>query len=218
MTDSLAVTTDGQTNFFTMLLTMTKDILPRKETFVYQPADETQKEIVFLPPCVNIAKSDTADRSLTITNCPPIDTYGLNHCAIERILNHIKDSYILGQYDDPKLEKYCENRDLICDFHFVFRFCVVYVFRHDNSNTLTVNFHISHTEDALSWGQFIQAGRKHPPKFVPSTLMSKNEVDLVADAFVRQCVRALRSYTTLVYNHAIAKHEVPNYYSTDFPE
>lgn len=219
MTDSLAVTADGQPNFLATIFSMAANILPKRSSFVYQRADENQEEITFLPPCVNAANSN-ADRRITITNCPPVNAHELNYCAIERILNHIKDSYILGQYDDSELEEYCNNRKVDIKEQ-DFCFCLTYIFNHDDNNTLSVDFYVSHTDDAPAWGQHVKAKtnkRSKTTKFVSATPMSQKEVNLFADAFVRQCVRALRSYTTLVYNYASDNNMPPDYYGTDFPK
>lgn len=204
------MTVEGQSSFLAAIFSMAANIVPQKPFSVQKASADDKIRLVsqtFAAPTVASEVVGSDRRRLTIVGVPPISASELNHCAIERIINHIKDSYLKGKFDDAELEAYCNK--LSSESHKVqdFCFCLTYLFSHDNERTLTVDFYISHTEATPAWGKYTRKG-----KFVPVTLMSQDEVDLVANAFMRQCVRALRSYTTLIYNDAASAKKAPNYY------
>lgn len=206
MTD-LAVTADGQPSFLATIFSMAVNIAPKSPFFVQKCTTEDEaKHQTFAPPVVKSTVRAIDRHSLTIKGAPPVSISELNHCAIERIINHIKDSYLKGQFDDAELEAYCDSRVSNAENQ-NFCFCTTYTFTHDGKDTLTVDFYISYTESVPAWGKYTRKG-----KFVPVTSMSRDEVNLIANAFMRQCTKALSSYTTLVYNHAATLKTAPNYY------
>ena len=135
-------------------------------------------------------------KTIVIEGLPPASVATLNQCVIERIVNHVKDAYIRGEYDDKKLEKYCKGRN--------FCFCMAYTMQYDKSQ-LIINFYVSHTNNAPAWVDFSNCERLLTP-------MLEDAVNRVTAAFTRQCERALRSYTNLVYNYAITHDCEPEYY------
>lgn len=153
-------------------------------------------------PVAKKRRSKRADRQLIIKNIPLPKTRNLDQTILERTLNHVKDTYVRGEYEDVKLKAACGKRR--------FRFCMTYTFQHDGDSTLIINFHISYTGNAPKWVNDTETQHS-------LTSMSKNEVNLIADAYIRQCLQALRSYVTLVYNLAAQKGTEPDYYSTQLP-
>lgn len=200
MTEPVTMAADGQPSFLATIINMAVPIV--------QKCTPEAEEQTFTPPVVENTVTASDRRSLTIKGVPPVSISELNHCAIERIINHIKDSYLKGQFDDAELETYCNSRTSNAENR-SFCFCITYTFTHDGKDTLTADFYISYMASAPAWGRYTRKG-----KFIPLTSMSRDEVDLIADAFMRQCTKALRSYTTLIYNYAAAAKIAPNYYST----
>lgn len=91
-----------------------------------------------------------------------------------------------------------------------FFFCAVYLFSHDGDKTMTVDFCISRTKVSPTWIDGKTSGSL--------TLMSENEVNLIADSFVHQCAHAIQNYVNMVFNHAIEHDIKPYYYSMELPQ
>lgn len=205
VTDStlaVAMPTDFQSNLILMfgekvqqITTFSRNLFDRQMSSVASPK----------LPIITIERPTSSDRSITINNLPPVSHSELDHCIIERLLNHTKEAYIKGRYEDAELKASCQGRQ--------FSFCMVYLFQHDGDNTLTVDFYISHTKKAPTWitGNTTNSDDSRSP-------MNENEVNLIADAYIRQCVHALRNYFTLVYNDAVRNNTTPNYYDSKFPK
>jgi len=162
-----------------------------------------------LPPTVDVIKSiatlekSGADRQIIINNVSTGNVHDLNsRSVLERILNHVKEAYISGRYEDSILKKTCSKRN--------FCFCMTYTFQR-SGDSIIINFYISRTETAPVW-------INHANTEVPLTSMSEDEVDLIANAFVRQCAHAIGNYVNLVFNHATQTGIKPNYCADTLPE
>lgn len=165
---------------------------------------QSEKDVaVAIAPTVNIVQAKSANRCIVIDNVPPTNLENLNYSILERIINHVKGAYIEGQYEDTVLKQQFKGR--------AFCFCMTYLFQHDGDNKLTVDFYISYTEKAPRW-----ITPNNPE--TSQSLMTENEVDLIADAYVRQCARALQNYVNFVFNHSAENGTKPNYYSKQLPE
>lgn len=164
-----------------------------------------------LAPVVTIDNASVDNFSITISNMPKADLKVISTSALERIINHIKDAYVKGSFDDKELLELCGNRR--------FRFCATYYFRYDEElSQLKTNFIISHTERGPAWIQYkyvLSKGKNHPGKVVEDSveLMSYAEIHTVASAFTRQLTQALQNYVNMVYNDAQNNGKIPDYYS-----
>lgn len=169
-------------------------------------SETCEKDIVkaITPPIIHVVQTEKADRSITIQNVPPVNAYDLNYSILERVLNHVKDAYIKGRHEDAELKEKCAGRE--------FKFCMTYFFQHDGEQTLMANFCVSHTKDAPAW-----ITNPNPKAEDHLTPMSDDEVNLIADAFIRQCEHALSNYVNMVFNDAIENGIEPNYYNKQFP-
>lgn len=196
--------------------------------FLPQKSSETsQSSTVYVPPEVVSA----ANRIL-ISNVPEISPQDLDKCALERIINHIKDGYIKGQYVSSSPDASASStsstsappvssastastdsqptRPVSFEEYCAgreFKFCTAYTFLHDGEN-LVISFFISVTEDAPTWVS------DHRGKLIS---MTDEDVSVVFQNFIEQCTKALQNYLNMVFNHAAKHHIVPDYYSTSLP-
>jgi len=178
------------------LISKNFSLVEREETINPPLVEHNSKtvEVIYGP-----TKTSDTLHNLTITGLgtPTIGTK-LNHCAIERVLNRVKDDYIEGNKTDisEELLTFCKGRQ--------FHFCMAYTFKY-NDDKLIINFHVSHTQEAPAWVD---------EKSGLLTPMSSDAINHFASAFVHQCERALRNYVNSVYNKAAQKQVRPNYYGT----
>lgn len=209
--DSTVVMTANYQGIFALMFgdrieqitTFSKKIFHQTDNNSNDRTSAIQSEEAIAAPSVSSVQSTGADRRIIIDNVPPTNPTELNYSILERVINHIKGAYISGQYEDTILKEQCANRE--------FCFCMTYLFQHDGDNRLTVDFYISHTEEAPKWNT--------PNNTEASqSLMTENEINLIADAYIRQCVHALQNYVNLVFNYAIKNDTQPNYYGKQFPE
>lgn len=174
-----------------------------KESSTPAACDTVIKKVVTItPPTVSIVPTDTADRRIVINNVPPVQLNKLNHCVLERVLNHVKHAHIKGVFEDMNIQNIYGKRKFI--------FCAVYLFNHDGDKTMTVDFCVSRTKASPAW-----INGKTSDSL---TLMSENEVNLIADSFVHQCAHAIQNYIHMVFNHAIEHDIQPDYYSMELPQ
>ncbi len=214
------MTTDVTNPYPMMLISLsesTKDKKPRNPVLasIIERVFNRDKTILndgsVLAPVVTVDDASVDDFAIAISNMPKADLKVINTSALERIINHIKDAYVKGSFDDRELLELCGNRQ--------FRFCATYYFGYDDElSQLKANFIISHTELGPAWVHYKYVpskGKNHPGKVVEDSveLMSYAEIHTVASAFIRQLTQALQNYVNMVYNDAQANGKTPDYYS-----